>query len=82
MIVRLFLSVASLLVCSITVSADDIYSLISRGHLKEATEALSAVSTAMMRDGNTLFFQSLLETDAAKSADLMEAALRTSVDTM
>ncbi|RKX26363.1 MAG: hypothetical protein DRP47_08285 [Candidatus Zixiibacteriota bacterium] len=80
MIVRLFLSVASLLVCSITVSADDIYSLISRGHLKEATEALSAVSTAMMRDGNTLFFQSLLETDAAKSADLMEAALRTSVD--
>lgn len=81
MIIRLLLAIAGLLVVSGTISADDTYSLILQGRLEEAAEALSEVSTAALRDGNTLFFQSLLETDAAKSASLMEAALRTPIDT-
>ncbi len=63
-----------------TASPKDTYVLIKEGRLQQAHEALSSVSTAALRDGNTLFFQSLLETDAAKAADLMEAALTASVD--
>ncbi|MBU8932723.1 MAG: SPOR domain-containing protein [candidate division Zixibacteria bacterium] len=80
MTIRLLLAAVSLLIGCATAAADDTYSLIKKGRLKEANEALSAISTATLRDGNTLFFQSLLETDAAKSADLMEAALKSAVD--
>ncbi|UCG62001.1 MAG: SPOR domain-containing protein [Candidatus Zixiibacteriota bacterium] len=59
--------------------ADRIYSLIRQGRLREAADSLSGVSTASTRDGNKLFFSSLLEQDAVKSARLMEAALEASV---
>lgn len=80
MIFRLLITVVCLSIGTTTVSARDIYKLIKEGRLDQANEALSATSTAALRDGNTLFFQSLLELDAAKSADLMEAALKTSID--
>lgn len=62
-------------------AADDIYRLIEEGKLAEAREALGKVSTAALRNGNNLFFQALLETDGARSAQLMEVALNSSVDT-
>ncbi|MGH8016235.1 MAG: hypothetical protein ACREBV_08600, partial [Candidatus Zixiibacteriota bacterium] len=46
------------------VSGKDIYSLIVGGEIEEAQELLSQASTAHQRDGNHLFFLSLLESDA------------------
>jgi hypothetical protein len=59
--------------------ADDIYSLIMKGDLKEATDSLSGLSTASLRDGNHLFYLSLVEPRADRAAQLMEAALNASV---
>jgi tetratricopeptide (TPR) repeat protein len=59
--------------------ADIIYSLIAKGDLDEARDSLSSASTALLRDGNRLFYLSLLEPNADKSAQLMEAALNASV---
>ncbi|MEW5994710.1 MAG: SPOR domain-containing protein [Candidatus Zixiibacteriota bacterium] len=59
--------------------ACDIYSLIQRGELQRARECLSDATTASLRDGNRLYFQSLLEPSAKRSVQLMEAALNTSV---
>ncbi len=59
--------------------ADIIYSLIARGDLAEARDSLYSTSTALLRDGNRLFYLSLLEPSADKSAQLMEAALNASV---
>jgi tetratricopeptide (TPR) repeat protein len=58
----------------------DVYALIQSGRLKEASDSLSRLSTASRRDGNTVFFGSLLESDAEKAAQLMEAALEAAVD--
>lgn len=58
---------------------DNIYSLIRQGRLREAADSLSGVTTASSRDGNKLFYSSLLEQNADKSARLMEAALSVSV---
>ena len=44
--------------------ADIIYSLIARGDLAEARDSLSSASTALLRDGNRLFYLSLLEPKA------------------
>lgn len=68
-----------MLLASSDSSAESIYSLIKRGKLKDASDALSEISTAAIRDGNKLFFLSLLEEDADKSAQLMEASLQASV---
>jgi tetratricopeptide (TPR) repeat protein len=57
----------------------DIYSLIAYGRLEEARQALSEYATAAVRDGDILFYQSLLEPDAAAAAQLMEASLKASV---
>lgn len=59
--------------------ADNIYSLIVNGNLKQASDSLSSASTASLRDGNRLFYLSLLESSADKSAQLMEAALNAAV---
>jgi tetratricopeptide (TPR) repeat protein len=74
-----------LLICllaaaSLNAQGYDIYSLIQEGRLQEARDSLSRLSTASLRDGNVLFFRSLLERDAAKSAQAMEAALKAAVD--
>ena len=50
-----------------------------QGKLEEAADSLSGVSTASTRDGNKLFFLSLIEGSADRAAQLMEAALNTSV---
>ncbi len=60
-------------------SAADIYGLIKAGKLSEARDSLSRTATASSRDGDHLFYQSLLESNADQSARLMEAALTTSV---
>lgn len=59
--------------------ADDAYTLIKDGKLEEARDSLSRLATASSRDGDYLFFQSLLETRADAAARLMEAALSASV---
>jgi len=63
----------------VNVRAEDIHTLISEGRLKEAMDSLSRLTTAQKRDGDVLFFQSLVERDASQSAQLMQAALRASV---
>ena len=68
-----------LLMSAIEVSAESIYSLIRQGKLREAADSLSGITTASTRDGNKLFYSSLLEQDADKSAQLMEAALKVAV---
>lgn len=78
---KTFLLVISLLVSlSLSASADTVYSLINDGRLKEASDSLSRLTTASLRDGNVLFYQSLIEKNADRSAQLMETALRSSVD--
>ncbi|MEW6049820.1 MAG: SPOR domain-containing protein [Candidatus Zixiibacteriota bacterium] len=59
---------------------DDPYSLIRRGHLAEAADSLSAVTSAATRDGNLLFCQSLLEKNGADAARTMQAALDASAN--
>ena len=53
-------------------SAVGIFELISNGDLDQAADSLSSVTTAGLRDGNLLFYASLLETDGEKSVRLME----------
>ena len=64
------------------IRAESIYSLITKGNLQQALDSLSQVSTASTRDGNLLFYASLLETDAEKSVQMMQAALGASVSAM
>ena len=59
--------------------ADNLYSLIKHGKLGEASDSLSQKTSASNRDGDLLFYQSMLEENADKSAQMMEAALRASV---
>ncbi|MFQ5498119.1 MAG: SPOR domain-containing protein [Candidatus Zixiibacteriota bacterium] len=72
------------LVCTILAAASvsqakDIYELIQGGHIDEAREQLSKLSSASQRNGDNLFLQSLLEPDAEKSAGLSRAALNAAV---
>lgn len=59
--------------------SDDIYTLIKKGELKKAADSLSLVTTASKRNGDILFFQSLIEEDAKQSIQLLEASLKASV---
>ncbi len=76
---RLIYTVLLGLAVSTTAFSADIYNLITQGKLDEARRELSSVATASSRDGNVLFYLSLLEPDAAQSARLMEASLSASV---
>jgi len=58
---------------------DNIYSLIEKGRLKEASDSLSTLATASTRNGDILYLQSLLEPDGEKSVQLLNAALKASV---
>ena len=76
-------SIILLLLCllfSSPVAAESIYDMITKGDLEKAADTLSKLSTASVRNGNILFYQSLLEPDAGKALQLMEAALDASVD--
>ncbi len=75
----LFLITSVALALSTSCRADIIYSLITKGDLDQARDSLSSTSTASLRDGNRLFYLSLLEPSADKTAQLMEAALNASV---
>ncbi len=59
--------------------AENVYSLIKQGRLAEAKDSLSQRSSALNRNGDDLFFLSMLDESADKSAQLMEASLRASV---
>ncbi len=67
------------LVFSTNLYAQNIYTLINKGKLKEASDSLSNLSTASLRDGNHLFFQGLIEENADDAARKFEAALKASV---
>jgi hypothetical protein len=71
----------SLLILLLTpaVAAESVYTLILKGKLDEARDSLSQVATASTRDGDILFYQSLLEPDAVQAARLMETALESQV---
>ena len=56
--------------------AAGIYDLIADGRIREATDSLARYTTASTRDGNILFLQGLIEPNAIKSSQLMEAALK------
>lgn len=60
-------------------SGKEAYSLILKGEIDEARELLSRASTASQRDGNHLFFLSLIEPDAKKSYELMKASMNAGV---
>jgi len=68
------------LLLSSSISAESIYELITKGNLEQAADTLSKLSTASVRNGNILFFHSMLESDAVKAVQLMEASLEASVD--
>lgn len=74
----IFILCAGILICP-GAGAESIYSLIKSGRLKEASDSLSQLSTASMRDGNHLFYLGLLETDGDKAAGMLEASLTSSV---
>ena len=76
---KLFLITITCLTITPSGQADIIYSLILKGELEKARDTLSKTSTASLRDGNYLFYLSLLESDAEKSEQLMTAALNASV---
>ncbi len=61
------------------VSAKDIYALIRSGEIEEARDSLSRLSTARQRDGNQLFYLSLIESDADKAVELMKASINSGV---
>ncbi|MBN1213245.1 MAG: SPOR domain-containing protein [candidate division Zixibacteria bacterium] len=75
------LLIISILIFMLAVYArsESVYSLINEGKLKEAVDSLSRQTTASSRNGDILFFQSLVEQDGLKSAQLMQAALKASV---
>jgi tetratricopeptide (TPR) repeat protein len=74
---RRLLILSLTLTLSLVVSAqtETIYTLILKGYLDEARDSLSLRSSAATRDGNTLFYQSMLEPDAEQAVRLMKAAL-------
>jgi len=65
---------------SATISATSIEKLMDEGKIDEVRDSLSARSTAAQRDGNTLYWQALIESDAHQSARLLRAALNAAVD--
>jgi hypothetical protein len=74
--VRLLASIIILLACCfIPLRADTVYDLITSGRIEEARDSLSRMTSASVRDANTLYCQALLEPDADQSVRLMEAAL-------
>jgi hypothetical protein len=77
--IRFLIIAIILFVFSQNLLAENIYSLIKNGRLKEASDSLSVLSTASRRDGNNLFYLSLIEGDAVNSAQLMEASLNAGV---
>ncbi|RKX22965.1 MAG: hypothetical protein DRP35_00675 [Candidatus Zixiibacteriota bacterium] len=79
-VIKYYCLILILSVCFVqSTAAENIYSLISKGHLKEAADSLSKITTAANRDGNYLFYQSMLEENADESAKKLEAALNSSV---
>jgi len=60
-------------------SSESIYSLIKSGRTKDASDSLSMLSTASLRDGNHLFYLGLLETNGDKAAKMLETSLASSV---
>lgn len=62
-----------------SVAEASIADMIGRGRIREAEDSLSNLVSASSRDGDVLYYQSLLEEDGARAAALMEAALQANV---
>jgi tetratricopeptide (TPR) repeat protein len=58
---------------------ETIYTLIIKGRLAEARDSLSVLSSAATRDGNILFYQSMVEPDGEQAVRLMQAALNSTL---
>ena len=76
-LVILFLS--AILISGTSLRATNLYKLIQEGRLAEVSDSLSRMATAATRDGDLIFFQSLIETDADRSAELMQTALKSTL---
>ncbi|MEW5796397.1 MAG: SPOR domain-containing protein [Candidatus Zixiibacteriota bacterium] len=76
---RIVFSVVIVSMLSGTAGAQTVYSLIQKGKLMEARDSLSRLAQASVRDGNTLFYQGLLEQDGAIAVKSMEAAFEASL---
>ena len=76
---KLLLTLFIVIACTLPVYAENVYSLIKKGQLNEAKDSLSQRSSALNRNGDDLYYLSMLEESADKSAQLMEASLRASV---
>ncbi|MCH9024700.1 MAG: hypothetical protein IH931_05130, partial [candidate division Zixibacteria bacterium] len=76
---KFFLACAVILISAANVNSGDIYSMIKNGDIDAARDSLSKLSTAAQRDGNYLFYLSLVERHALKSVELMEAAQKAGV---
>jgi len=76
---RLEIIVALVFLVLNNASGKDIYSLIMNGEIEEARDSLSRQSTAQQRDGNYLFYLSLVEPEAGRAVELMQASLNAGV---
>ena len=76
---RLVILTLSLLVIAPELFGADLYKMIQEGRISEANDSLSRIVTAATRDGDLIFFQSLIEPDADRAAELMEAALNAKI---
>ncbi len=76
---KFFLACALLVISAGDVNSGDIYSMIKNGDIDAARDSLSKLSTAAQRNGNYLFYLSLVERHAQKSVELMEAAQKAGV---
>jgi len=74
------LTVLAVALAGSRVRAEDIAALISQGKLDDAREALEKLKGDSAETGNALYFRSQLESDAAKSASLLEKSLKRNPD--
>lgn len=70
---------SAILTSGVSLQARDLFKLIQEGRLTEVSDSLSRLATAATRDGDLIFFRSLIETDAEISAQLMETALKSTL---
>jgi hypothetical protein len=80
--IKFGLTVSIIVILAYSAWGDDIYSLIKNGEIEEARDQLSRMSTAQQRDGNYLFYLSLIEPNGKKAIELMTASLGAGVSSI
>ncbi|MFH2035380.1 MAG: SPOR domain-containing protein [Candidatus Zixiibacteriota bacterium] len=77
--IRLILIIFLILPLGQIVLAEEIIDFINRGNIDRARELISNRSTAARRDGNLLYFQSLIEKDGSESFKFLEASYKADI---